>query len=66
MERDRRSNKVERLEVVGAGRRRRWSEDEPAVVSFYSPARGGDYPEQRLAGYAGLMQADAYAGYVAS
>jgi len=26
-------------------------------------ARGGEHPEQHLAGYAGLMQADAYAGF---
>jgi hypothetical protein len=26
---------------------------------------GGEHPEQHLAGHAGLMQADAYAGYVA-
>ena len=30
---------------------------------FYSPDRGGAHPEQHLAGYAGLMQADAYAGF---
>jgi hypothetical protein len=32
-------------------------------VFFYSPDRGGEHPEQHLAGYAGLMQADAYAGF---
>jgi transposase len=37
--------------------------DPPAAVFFYSPDRGGDHPEQHLAGYAGLMQADAYAGF---
>src|SRR6476659_9398978 len=36
--------------------------DPPAAVFFYSPDRGGEHPEQHLAGYAGLMQADAYAG----
>ncbi|MET4177603.1 hypothetical protein ABIB95_005824 [Bradyrhizobium sp. LA2.1] len=30
---------------------------------FYSPDRSGEHPEQHLAGYAGLMQADAYAGF---
>jgi transposase len=35
----------------------------PAAVFFYSPDRGGEHPEQHLAGYAGLMQADAYAGF---
>ena len=37
--------------------------DPPAAVFFYSPDRGGAHPEQHLAGYAGLMQADAYAGF---
>src|SRR5580692_10963380 len=35
----------------------------PAAVFFYSPDRGGGHPEQHLAGFAGLMQADAYAGF---
>ena len=37
--------------------------DPPAAMFFYSPDRGGAHPEQHLAGYAGLMQADAYAGF---
>jgi len=37
--------------------------DPPAAVFFYSPDRGGAHPGQHLAGYAGLMQADAYAGF---
>ncbi|TXL75469.1 IS66 family transposase [Vineibacter terrae] len=37
--------------------------DPPAAVYFYSPDRGGKHPEAHLAGYAGLMQADAYAGF---
>jgi transposase len=37
--------------------------DPPAAIFFYSPDRGGKHPEQHLAGYAGLMQADAYAGF---
>jgi transposase len=37
--------------------------DPPAAVFFYSPDRSGGHPEQHLAGYAGLMQADAYAGF---
>src|SRR6266480_4283245 len=37
--------------------------DPPAAVFFYSPDRGGEHPQQHLAGYAGLMQADAYAGF---
>jgi transposase len=37
--------------------------DPPAAVFFYSRDRGGEHPDQHLAGYAGLMQADAYAGF---
>jgi transposase len=37
--------------------------DPPAAVFFYSPDRGAKHPAQHLAGYAGLMQADAYAGF---
>jgi transposase len=35
----------------------------PAAVFFYSRDRGGEHPEQHLVGYAGMMQADAYAGF---
>ncbi len=35
----------------------------PAAVFFYSRDRGGEHPKQHLAGFAGLMQADAYAGF---
>ena len=34
-----------------------------AAVFFYSPDRAGVHPEQHLAGYAGILQADAYAGF---
>jgi len=37
--------------------------DPPAAMFFYSRDRGGEHPEQHLAGYSGLMQADAYAGF---
>jgi transposase len=37
--------------------------DPPAAVFFYSRDRGGEHPEGHLANYAGLMQADAYAGF---
>jgi transposase len=37
--------------------------DPPAAVFFYSRDRGGEHPQQHLASFAGLMQADAYAGY---
>ena len=35
----------------------------PACVFFYSPDRTGIHPEQHLAGYCGILQADAYAGF---
>jgi len=35
----------------------------PAAAFFYSADRGGVHPDAHLAGYAGLMQADAYAGF---
>src|SRR6476660_1932001 len=37
--------------------------DPPAAMFFYSPDRSAKHPEQHLASYAGLMQADAYAGF---
>jgi transposase len=37
--------------------------DPPAAVFFYSPDRSGTHPERHLSSYAGLMQADAYAGF---
>src|SRR6266700_1490894 len=35
----------------------------PAAVFFYSPDRTGIHPEQHLAGYSGILQADAYGGF---
>jgi transposase len=35
----------------------------PAAAFFYSPDRSGVHPDAHLATYAGLMQADAYAGF---
>jgi transposase len=37
--------------------------DPPAAIFFYSADRTAKHPEQHLAGYVGLMQADAYAGF---
>jgi transposase len=37
--------------------------DPPAAAYFYSPDRGGAHPQEHLASYVGLMQADAYAGF---
>ncbi|MBX9829632.1 MAG: IS66 family transposase [Xanthobacteraceae bacterium] len=37
--------------------------DPPAAVFFYSRDRAGEHPERHLAGYVGILQADAYAGF---
>jgi transposase len=37
--------------------------DPPAAVFFYSPDRTGSHPERHLAGYSGILQADAYSGF---
>lgn len=37
--------------------------DPPAVAFFYSPDRRGEHPERHLASFAGVLQADAYAGF---
>ena len=37
--------------------------DPPAAVFFYSRNRAGAHPARHLAGYAGILQADAYAGF---
>jgi hypothetical protein len=48
---------MSRVEVISSPERRRWS-----AVYFYSPDRRGEHPERHLAGYSGILQADAYAG----
>jgi len=35
----------------------------PAAVFFYSPDRRGEHPEHHLRNFAGILQADAYAGF---
>lgn len=35
----------------------------PAAVFYYSRDRAGEHPERHLAGYSGILQADAYGGY---
>jgi transposase len=35
----------------------------PAAMFYYSRDRAGEHPEAHLAGYAGILQADAYSGY---
>ena len=37
--------------------------DPPAAAFFYSRDRSGEHPRRHLAGYAGVLQADAYAGF---
>ncbi|QKD16993.1 IS66 family transposase [Mesorhizobium sp. NZP2077] len=37
--------------------------DPPAVVFYYSRDRRGEHPEAHLAGWSGILQADAYGGY---
>jgi transposase len=37
----------------------------PAAMYYYSPDRGGAHPERHLAGYCGILQADAYGGFEA-
>jgi transposase len=37
--------------------------DPPAAVFHYSRDRMGEHPERHLAGYTGILQADAYAGF---
>jgi transposase len=37
--------------------------DPPAAVFFHSRTRGGEHPARHLAGCAGILQADAYAGF---
>ena len=37
--------------------------DPPAAVFFYSRNRAGEHPARHLASYAGILQADAYAGF---
>jgi transposase len=38
----------------------------PAAVFFYSRDRTAEHPERHLKSYTGILQADAYAGYVAA
>jgi hypothetical protein len=37
--------------------------DPPAALFRFSADRGGEHPVRHLAGYAGILQADAYAGF---
>lgn len=43
---------------------RPWSgSDPPAAAYYFSPDRKGEHPRRHLAGFAGILQADAYAGF---
>src|SRR5277367_647626 len=37
--------------------------DPPAALFYYSRTRAGEHPQEHLAGYVGIMQADAFAGF---
>jgi transposase len=37
--------------------------DPPAALFFYARNCNGEHPSRHLAGYAGILQADAYAGF---
>ena len=37
--------------------------DPPAAIFYYSRDRRGEHPQTHLAGYAGILQADAFSGY---
>jgi hypothetical protein len=37
--------------------------DPPAAIFYYSRNRNGEHPNRHLAGYTGVLQADAYAGF---
>jgi transposase len=39
------------------------SQDPPAAMFYYSRDRRGEHPQTHLAGYAGVLQADAFSGY---
>lgn len=39
------------------------SRDPPAVLFRYSPDRRGEHPRKHLAGFSGVLQADAYSGF---
>ncbi|EBZ4888477.1 IS66 family transposase [Salmonella enterica subsp. enterica serovar Bredeney] len=52
-----------RLWVYVRDDRNAGSEMPPAVWFAYSPGRKGIHPQNHLAGYSGVLQADAYGGY---
>lgn len=55
--------KTARLWVYVRDDRNSGSDAAPAVWFAYSPNRQGEHPQTHLAGFKGVLQADAYAGY---
>lgn len=55
--------KTGRLQVYVRDDRSSASEEPAAVWFTYSPDRRGEHPQQHLAHFAGVLQADAFAGY---
>jgi transposase len=55
--------KVGRIWVYVRDDRPFGGKDPPAAFFEYSPSRHGEYPRQHLAGWSGVMQADAFAGF---
>jgi hypothetical protein len=52
-----------RLRVLVRLRHRAFKAVGPAALFFYSRNRNGEHPNRHFAGYAGILQADAYAGF---
>ncbi|WP_346824828.1 IS66 family transposase [Ralstonia solanacearum] len=57
------STKTGRLWVYVRDDRPSGSTDAPAVWFAYTPDRRGEHPQQHLADFTGVLQADAFAGY---
>ncbi|QYD67930.1 IS66 family transposase [Paraburkholderia edwinii] len=55
--------KTGRLWVYVRDDRSSGSNEAPAVWFAYTPDRRGEHPQRHLAGFAGILQADAFAGY---
>src|SRR4051812_33747420 len=51
------------MRSVESGRRCAALAERAAALFFYSRNRNGEHPNRHLAGYAGILQADAYAGF---
>jgi hypothetical protein len=54
---------VEHRENIHVIRRPFGGTGPPAAIFYYSRDRRGEHPQAHLAGYAGILQADAYDGY---